>query len=189
MSHSAEVSCIILAGGQGTRAGGKDKGLLPYNNKPLIEHVINAIEPQVDDIVISANRNIDTYKQYGTSVIGDTTQDYQGPLAGIAACISHCKHKLILIVACDMPNLPVDLTARLTSAIENKAICIATVDDHHQLAMLITADVKDSVLQNLDKQQLKLIQWVQSLPHATVSFDDNPDAFLNLNHLHTSDKQ
>jgi len=183
MNPTIKVSGIILAGGKGTRAGGKDKGLLLYNNKPLIKRVINAITPQVDDIVISANRNIDSYKQYNASVIGDTKQDYQGPLAGITACISHCKHKLILIVACDMPNLPADLSTRLTNAIENNAICITTVDGHHQLAMLINANVKDSAQKSLDKQQLKLMQWVQSLPYATVSFDDKPDAFLNLNHL------
>ena len=89
------VSCIILAGGEGKRAGGLDKGLLPYKNKtgknkPLIEHVIDAVKNQVDDIVISANRNAESYKRYSAHVIGDATEDYQGPLAGIAACLKYC---------------------------------------------------------------------------------------------------
>ena len=59
-SNPKQFSCIILAGGEGKRAGGSDKGLLLYKEKPLIEHVINTIKFQVDDIVISANRNIDS---------------------------------------------------------------------------------------------------------------------------------
>ena len=138
MNRTADpISCIILAGGRGKRAGGLDKGLIPYKDIPLIEHVINAVKNQVDDIVISANRNTETYKRYSTNVIVDTTQDYQGPLAGIAACLRRCNHKQILIIACDMPNLPADLATRLTSEMKNKSISIATVDGHHQLAMIV----------------------------------------------------
>ena len=65
MSYNAkQFSCIILAGGEGKRADGMDKGLITYNDKPLIEHVIDAVSFQVDDIVISANRNIENYQKY-----------------------------------------------------------------------------------------------------------------------------
>lgn len=186
------VSCIILAGGRGKRAGGLDKGLLPYkdktgNNKPLIEHVIDTVKNQVDDIVISANRNIKSYKQYSANVIGDSTEDYQGPLAGIAACLKHCKHELVLVVACDMPNLPSNLVTRLLSEIQNNSISIATVNNHHQLALIIKGNMVDSVQQRLNNKQLKLMQWVESAPYNTVSFDDTPHSFVNLNHLLDTD--
>jgi len=191
-SVAIQVSCIILAGGRGKRAGGLDKGLLPYEkktgeNKPLIEHVINAVNSQVDDIVISANRNAELYRQYSANVFGDSTENYQGPLAGIAACLTHCKHELVLVVACDMPNLPNNLVTRLVSEIQNNAISIATVDNHHQLALIIKSNMLDSVQQRLNNKQLKLIQWVESAPYNTVSFDDTPDAFVNLNQLPDSD--
>ena len=187
-SVAIHVSCIILAGGRGKRAGGLDKGLLPYEkktgeNKPLIEHVINAVNNQVDDIVISANRNAELYRQYSDNVFGDSTGDYQGPLAGIAACLRHCKHELVLVVACDMPNLPNNLVTRLVSEVQNNSISIATADSHHQLALIIKGNMLDSVQQRLNNKQLKLIQWVESVPYNTVSFDDIPDAFVNLNHL------
>jgi molybdopterin-guanine dinucleotide biosynthesis protein A len=186
------VSCIILAGGRGKRAGGLDKGLLPYEikngkNKPLVEHVIDAVKNQVDDIAISANRNIEAYKSYSANVIGDATENYQGPLAGIAACLKHCKHELVLVVACDMPNLPGNLVTRLLSEIQNHSISIATVDNHHQLALIIKSNLADSVQQHLDNNQLKLIQWVESVPYKTVSFDDIPATFVNLNQLPDSD--
>lgn len=182
-SSPAPVSCIILAGGEGKRAGGSDKGLLPYRNMPLIEHVIDAIKLQVDDIVISANRNIDVYSQYTNTVINDSSDDYRGPLAGIAACLPHCQHELILIVACDMPALPDDLVRRLTSGMVHKSISIATVDSHHQLAMLINGSLLESIQQHLNDNQLRLIQWVESVPYATVSFDHAAQAFVNLNRL------
>ena len=191
------VSCIILAGGRGKRAGGVDKGLLPYEikngknktgiNKPLIEHVINAVKAQVDDIVISANRNIETYKRYSANVIGDATEDYQGPLAGIAAGLKHCKHERVLVIACDMPRLPANLVTRLLSQVLNHSISIATVDSNHQLALIIKSNLYDSIQQRLNNKQLKLIQWVESVPYSTVSFDDMPGAFVNLNQLPDND--
>ena len=82
-----------------------------------------------------------------------------------------------------MPNLPDNLVERLTENLENNSICIATVKNYHQLAMIIRNNLSASIQQHLDKNQLKLIQWVESVPYNTVSFDDMPDAFTNLNHL------
>jgi len=65
------ISCIILAGGEGKRVDYSDKGLINFHNKPLVAHVIASIEGQVDDIVISANRNTDQYKLFSLTVISD----------------------------------------------------------------------------------------------------------------------
>lgn len=186
-NHAINISCIILAGGEGKRAQGMDKGLVLYNDRPLIEHVIDAIEHQVDDIVISANRNIETYGQYVSQVITDSANNYQGPLAGIAASLPFCKHELVLVVACDMPTLPANLVERLAADVHNASICIASVDGHHQLAMIIKKDLLDSIRQRLNDDQLKLIRWVESVDYNTVNFDDIPLAFINLNHLSNGD--
>jgi molybdenum cofactor guanylyltransferase len=182
-NNTHQFSCIILAGGEGKRANGMDKGLITYNDKPLIEYVIDAVSLQVDDIVISANRNIDSYQQYSDSVISDTSDYYRGPLAGIAASLPHCRHEVVLVVACDMPSLTDDLVARLAVDIDDKSICIASVGEHHQLAMVIKKDLLESIQQRLDNDRLKLIEWVESVPYSTVSFDDIPQAFTNLNEL------
>jgi len=183
VNEPTSLSCIILAGGRGSRAGGADKGLLPYKGKPLIEHVIESVSPQVDDIIISANRNIEQYHLYLNKVVRDNDDDYRGPLSGITSCLPHCSHELVLIVACDMPALPGDLVQRLLASIGNNAVCIATVDNQHQLALLIHKNLVDSLQQQLDKKQLSLISWVQSLPYATTSFDDATEKFANLNTL------
>lgn len=187
LNTASQVSCIILAGGKGTRAGGEDKGLLTYDNKPLIQHVIDRVSPQTDEIIISANRNIDAYRLYTDKVISDLADDYQGPLAGIAACLNHCEHEQVLIVACDMPCLPDNLLERLSDNIFDSSVCIATVNSHHQLALLVRRDLSDSIMSQLQQNQLKLIRWVESVSHTTVNFDDTPDAFLNLNTLPDND--
>ena len=179
--HATLLSCIILAGGRGSRAGGADKGLIPYKGMPLIEHVIEQVVPQVDDIIISANRNTEEYRRYSNKVIADNDTDYRGPLSGIVSCLPYCSHELVLIVACDMPSLPEDLAERLMAGINSNAICIATVDSRHQLALLIHKDLVDSLQQQLDKEQLSLIRWVQSLPYTTACFDDAAEKFANLN--------
>jgi len=178
-----QFSCIILAGGQGKRVGGQDKGLVLYKERPLIEHVMSTVKSQCSDIVISANRNMEFYKQLTAKVICDPSESYLGPLAGIAACLPHCQHERVLVVACDMPNLPATLVARLAADIDKHPVSIATVECQHQLAMIINRKLLISIQQCLDKDQLKLISWVQSVPYKTVSFDDVPAAFTNLNKL------
>lgn len=182
-NEATQLSCIILAGGRGTRAGGADKGLMPYKGRRLIEHVIEQVAPQVDDIIISANRNTGEYRRYSDKVIADNDDDYRGPLSGIISCLPHCSQELVLIVACDMPALPEDLVERLLATIDSNAICIATIDDQHQLALLIHKDLANSLQQHLDKEQLSLIRWVESLPYSTASFDGDTDKFANLNTL------
>lgn len=183
LKDATQLSCIILAGGRGTRAGGADKGLIPYKERPLIEHVIEQVAPQVDDIIISANRNTDEYRRYSNKVITDNDDNYRGPLSGIISCLPHCSHELVLIVACDMPALPGDLAERLLATIDSNAICIATIDSQHQLALLTHKSQASSLQQHLDKEQLSLIRWVQSLPYSTASFDGDTDKFANLNTL------
>jgi len=182
-SSAKQVSCIILAGGEGRRVHGQDKGLVLFNDRPLIAHAIAAVNKQCDDIVISANRNIESYQQYADTVISDTSDSYRGPLAGIAACLPYCRHEHILVIACDMPALPAMLVERLAADADVYPVCIASVDDHHQLAMIIHHSLLPSIRQSLDNEQLKLITWVRSLPYTTVSFDDMPAAFANLNRL------
>ena len=174
-----QVSCIILAGGEGKRVGGVDKGLVTYKNTPLIEHVLTSIKPQVDEIIISANRNIDTYEKYGYKVISDTSDDYRGPLAGIAAALPYCTNEWVLVVPCDMPFLPGNIVEKL-SAEKKQSISIVESNSKMQLVFLLHTRLQASIQQSLDNNQLRLMQWVKSHQPAIINFSD--DAFKNFNH-------
>ncbi|MGD8546878.1 MAG: NTP transferase domain-containing protein, partial [Thiohalophilus sp.] len=66
--RSKEITGIILAGGLARRMQGQDKGLLPYQGRPLIEHVSERLRPQVARICINTNRHLETYRAYGYPV-------------------------------------------------------------------------------------------------------------------------
>ena len=79
----SNITGVILAGGLARRMGGVDKGLIDLRGQPLVAHVIAALEPQVENIIISANRDLDRYTEFGYPVVTDTLPDHPGPLAGI----------------------------------------------------------------------------------------------------------
>jgi len=174
------ISCIILAGGKSKRMGGIDKGLQPYGGKRLIEHVIEAISPQVDDIVISANRNLDDYATSGFPVITDNNNHYDGPLAGIASTIPHCKHEWILVTPCDMPSLPDTLVSRMMEHTNSSRLIAISTNDRLQLVFLLHRNLLDSIRQYISGNQHTVMRWLDSVDHHILVMDDE-SYFYNIN--------
>lgn len=133
LSIQSQMTGLILAGGQGSRMGGQDKGLLDFHNRPLVEHVIDGLQPQVGKLLISANRNADTYRRYGCMVIADTVEGFQGPLAGFAAAMRVATTPYILTVPCDAPSVPPDLAQRLLTALQTEGAEAAVAHDGFRL--------------------------------------------------------
>lgn len=183
-SSKKKFSCIILAGGEGKRVGGRDKGLINYQGKPLIQHVIDTVATQCDDILISANRNIKDYESYGYKVISDASDHYLGPMAGIAATLAVCKNEQVLVVPCDMPFLPGNLIEKLSAGIQQSNLCVAENENHFQLVFLINKNLQPSLLHSLKNNQLRLMQWLKSQHPSVVMFSDVKH-FKNFNHIET----
>jgi len=110
---SERVTAVILAGGEGTRAGGRDKGLIELDGRPLVEHVLARIAPQVDEVVLSIARNAEGYARYGQRLLFDQGPAYQGPLSGIRAALGACTTPWLATVPVDACGFPTDLVARL----------------------------------------------------------------------------
>lgn len=174
------IGCIILAGGQAQRMQGQDKGLVSFHGRPLIEHVIERVRPQVDQVIISANRNKEHYARYTDLVVADQHPDFSGPLSGIASCLPYCQHALTLVVACDMPHLPEDLVARLSAAIHKHEIAIVSCESRHQLALLLKTSLLDSITSALANNEFKFLDWIDSCDTVVVEYTDKV-AFTNLN--------
>jgi molybdopterin-guanine dinucleotide biosynthesis protein A len=176
------ITAVILAGGKGSRFGGVDKGLVELNNLPLVQHLVNRILPQVSDIIISANRNIDSYKKLGFPVYEDEIGDYAGPLAGILKALQQAKTEWLLIVPADSPFIPNDLASRLTENIDEAKIAIPHDGQYlHPTFALIHTSLKDSLKNYLEKGERKARTWMQQQDHIIVDFSDQPDAFMNIN--------
>ncbi|MFW5432002.1 MAG: molybdenum cofactor guanylyltransferase MobA [Methylophilaceae bacterium] len=179
-----KISAIILAGGQANRMGGTGKGLVPLQNKPLVQHVIERLTPQVNEILINANREIARYETFNCPVLKDEHADFIGPLAGFTLGLKQCKHDYLLTVPCDSPLLPDDLTERLMTALVNKEADIAvakSAGDTHPVFCLMQKTVLSSLLVYLDQGERRVSTWQKSLKYTEVEFNDCSEAFVNLN--------
>lgn len=176
------LSAIILAGGQASRMGGQDKGLILLNGRPMIDYVITRLKAQVDDMVISANRHHADYARFGWPVFADHATDYAGPLAGIAACLPHCRHDWVLVVACDSPLLPTDLAAQLFSRRQRDTQVVMVHDGERlqPLFLLLHKSLGPALDQALQRGEYKVERWARAQPHIIVT-QNTPQAFMNIN--------
>ncbi|MFK3796344.1 molybdenum cofactor guanylyltransferase MobA [Pseudomonas sp. NPDC088444] len=102
-------SILLLAGGQGQRMGGRDKGLIEWRGEPLIQHLHRLTRPLTDDLIISCNRNHEHYAPLADQLVRDDEQDFPGPYAGIRAGLAVARHEFLLVMPCDAPLLDVEL--------------------------------------------------------------------------------
>jgi molybdenum cofactor guanylyltransferase len=180
----AEVTGVILAGGQGSRMGGVDKGLQPFRGRPMVAHVIERLAPQVAEILINANRNAEAYGGFGYRVIADEIEGFAGPLAGFERGLAHASRELVVTAPCDSPFLPADLVPRLHGALQAASAQLAvakTGDQAHPVFSLMRRDVHESLRAFLGSGQRKIDKWYAGLAVVEVAFDDEPGAFLNIN--------
>jgi molybdopterin-guanine dinucleotide biosynthesis protein A len=178
------ITGLVLAGGQGRRMGTVDKGLVPLGGRPMVAHVLARLKPQVDDILINANQHAAEYAAFGYRVIPDTIGGFAGPLAGLQVGLANASHALVATVPCDSPFLPHDLVARLAAALEAGASQLAvarTFDQPHPVFALVRRSVLPHLTQFLEGGGRKIDAWYSALSIVEVQFDDEADAFRNIN--------
>jgi molybdopterin-guanine dinucleotide biosynthesis protein A len=176
------VTGIVLAGGQGRRMGGVDKGLQPLHGKPMVAAVLARLAPQVSEILINANQNLDAYARFGYRVVPDAIGGFAGPLAGLHAGLGEAKHALVLTVPCDSPFLPLDLLIRLRKQLGANDLAVArTGEQPHPVFALVRKTVKPNLETFLAGGGRKIDAWYATLKVVEVPFDDEADAFRNIN--------
>jgi|ERR1041385_2792498 len=181
---SDRITGLVLAGGQGTRMGSVDKGLVLLQGRPLVKHVIERFAPQVDELLINANRNLVEYEGLGHPVIRDRIEGFAGPLAGLHTGLAHAAHPLVATVPCDSPFLPFDLVSRLRQPLEagRKDLAVArTGQQAHPVFALVRRSVLPHLARFLAAGGRKIDAWYASLETVEVAFDDEADAFRNIN--------
>lgn len=183
---SAGITGLVLAGGLGRRMGGIDKGLQEFRGEPMVAQVIRRFAPQVDALIVNANQNIERYAEFGHPVVPDVITGYAGPLAGLHAGLNACRTPLLVTSPCDSPFLPLDLVARLHEALEREGADLAvarTGEQSHPVFSLVRRHVLPGLTDFLDGGGRKVDLWYSALKVVEVSFDDQPDAFANINTL------
>ena len=184
MTEDVRVAGVILAGGLGRRMGGVDKGLRPLRGKPMVKWVLERFAPQVDEVLINANQHIDEYSRLGLPVISDRIEGFAGPLAGLHAALSATSLPLVATVPCDSPFLPVDLVARLKDALLERGVDLAaarTLTQLHPVFSVCRRTVLPQLAEFLTAGGRKLELWHGTLAAVEVNFDDQIEAFSNIN--------
>ena len=184
MIDPRHITGLVLAGGRGSRMGGVDKGLQVHLGMPLAMHALLRLAPQVGDVMINANQNLDRYHALGHPVFADTVGGFAGPLAGLHAGLAHATREIVVTVPCDSPFLALDLVDRLHAALvaDDAQLAVAkTFDQPHPVFALVRRDVLRSLAAFLERGGRKIDAWYAHLDVVEVPFDDEADAFRNIN--------
>lgn len=178
------ITGLVLAGGLARRMGGNDKGLVELAGRPMIEHVLDALRPQVGSVMINANRNLEQYAVYGHPVFADEREGFLGPLAGVASALPRVATEFLLTVPCDAPLLSADLAERLVDTCIAAGADVAVASDGQRLQpvfMLLRSSVAPSLRTYLEGGGRKIDTWFAQVRLAQADFSDQPDCFSNVN--------
>jgi molybdopterin-guanine dinucleotide biosynthesis protein A len=181
-----EITGVVLAGGRGRRMGERDKGLQLLDGKPLVQWVLERFSPQVGEVVISANQNVERYAVLGFAVVADSIADFAGPLAGLQAALHCAAFPLVASVPCDAPFLPGDLVDRLHAAFIKAQADVAvarTFAQPHPVFCLCRRSLLPHLTDFLEHGGRKFDAWYATLKFIEVAFDDEADQFANINTL------
>lgn len=181
---ASDITAVILAGGQGRRMGGQDKGLIAFEGRTLAEILIEKLERQSVAIAINANRNQPQYAEFGYPVITDQLADYQGPLAGFASAMQAVDTRFILTLPCDSPLLVDDYVERFITSYNSDPVPIHVAFDGERLQpvhALIQVDLRDSLQTFLDLGERKIDRWYAQHRFRHTDFLDCDGMFRNIN--------
>jgi len=181
-----DLTGMILAGGEGRRMGGRDKGLEPFAGLPLVAHTVKRFDGQVQELMINANRNSDAYALFADRVIEDAEGGFKGPLMGIYSGLRAAQTPWLLVAPCDSPALPHDLVARMVAGITQEGVehDIAVAFDGerlHPVVALLRTSLADDLAATLAEGERKIDRWYARHAWCRVDMSDCPEAFANLN--------
>ncbi len=186
MNKQIKVSGVILAGGLARRMQKQDKGLILFNEKPMVSYAVQVMSPIVDELFINANRNLDQYKAFNYPVISDQNNDFDGPLAGIFAALS-CSHTdVLLVMPCDSPFITEACLQTLLDERKQQDAEVAVAFDGertHPVFMALKTSLKDNLAEYLARGERKIDGWFEPLHWVAVDFSHTPEIFSNINTL------
>lgn len=182
-SANPAITGVVLAGGRNSRMGGQHKALLQWRQRSFIAHIIERLQPQVEQLVINSNQ-AQIFSTFELPIIADPFTEQRGPLAGILAGLSYSNTPFTLFVPCDNPQISSQLRARLLPALLSAEADIAYAvvgADHHYLYALMRTDLHDSARRFLQSGVTAVRLWYEEQRCCRVAFDDQTAGFANIN--------
>ena len=180
--ENSQITGVVLAGGKATRMGGIDKGLVELNGIPMCKVVIDQLDPQVAEVLVNANRNIEVYEGFGVRVVQDQMQGFLGPLAGLFSAMSVAPTPWVITVPCDGPFLNADYVERMMMASDDFDIVVARDERRLQPTFILSKTyLMDDLEDFLQSGERKIDRWFVKHKWSEADFSDSPDCFLNIN--------
>jgi molybdopterin-guanine dinucleotide biosynthesis protein A len=177
----------IIAGGLSSRMGGREKAFLELDSKPVILHVIEQFEPQVEQLVINANGDAKRFAEFGLDVVPDMLKHLTTPLAGLHATLHFAKNiggDVLVTVPSDIPFLPFDLVARLVEIIPSgDAVIASSGGQEHYIIGAWKTELLDDLDHAIAKDGLfRVKDWARRAAAQKVEWPVEPhDPFFNVN--------
>lgn len=182
---------VLLAGGLARRMGGGDKPMRELGGKPILEHVIDRVRPQVHQLILNANGDPDRFKQFNLPVVADVLDDNQGPLAGILTGLDWAAKNLpdceyVISFATDAPFVPHDLVMRLLQPVlagEAPLSCAITGERTHPVFGVWPVVLREELRKAMVEEGMRKIDaWTETIGIKHVPFETEPvDPFFNVN--------
>ena len=184
-----DVTGLVLAGGMGRRMQGSDKGLVRLNGQEMVSYVIDALQANVAEVIVNANRNEQAYASYGARVIADSIEGYQGPLAGIEAGMSAAKTPWLFTCPCDSPLHSSELLPHMwdqmqTQLVDDATIRIGLASDGvrtQPVFSLLHTSLLAHLRNYLQSGERKIDRWFAQHRMTTIDCSGYADSFVNVN--------
>ncbi len=175
------LTIVIQAGGKSSRMG-EDKALKKFLGKPLIERVIERLNPIADELFITTNQP-DNYSFLNKRLISDLLSG-RGALGGLLTAISSASHPFVGVVACDMPFASPKFFETATNLMvkEEADVIIAKDDEGYQpFHALYRKETCLPVIKSaIENNQWKVISWLPQVKiYEIKNFDEL--CFWNVN--------
>ncbi len=186
MEEQNKVTGVVLAGGLARRMNKQDKGLINYNNRPMVSYAVEAMSQVADPVLINANRNQQAYMQFGCRVIADQTDTFDGPLAGVLSAMSNANTENLIVMPCDSPLIKAEHLKKLLLSLQKNNMEIAVAFDGqrmHPVFLALKTSLQNSLKQYLQQGNRKIDLWLQQHKLIKVDFSQHAEVFLNINTL------
>lgn len=174
------VTGILLAGGKSSRMG-TDKGMVMLNGKKLAAHILDAMKPVVDHLIIVANNRY--YDAFGYSVFSDVVKDC-GPMGGIYTGLINSNTRKNLVLSCDIPYVTSRMLTFILAHAEDAEIIFPSVEGNPEpLCAVYDQTCAEKIRMLIDKRELKMQDALRQFKtkELPLTKEEAGNNFININ--------
>lgn len=180
----SELTGVVLAGGKSSRFG-TDKGLYPYQGKPLVQHAIDILQPFCGEMLVSTNQP-EAYAFTGLKTITDIYTDC-GPLGGMHSVLKQAKGKVVYFLGCDMPGVNGQVfTFLLTHLGDYQAVVPLNNGFRETLCLAMKKECLLTVEQAIQQKKFRILDMLEALKVSYPELSSQPfyhkEMFHNINY-------